>query len=359
MFSATLTKTTASRGGVNIPQMRYVSERLQSNCDRLVEFYQNSGGFVDARHILIRLLSGFTGAYSVTPGLYYDYVVNNYDNISRVEGITSGVARGAVHRNGSFYGRGSDEIYIAIESVTNPIRIAQEWKAQSPVKVMRHPYSDFNLNLPDGSGFAGGISVFTIDMPVLGLMFRSWLLEEEKKPSGTRETPAQFVYQYVLPGMLKSQANVAMMNRIINQFNGNEQISINKRRSMALPTPETYVNLVATQYVNWAINGNRNFEQILQTFPQPFASSIVNTVVPKGIARTRASRWATTVSEIPLLSFLLAVDHSTGSSANSEAKVDIRRDIRILDNERLFQGISGGVLESVRQELKDTVEVYL
>jgi hypothetical protein len=297
--------------------------------------------------------------YSVTPELYYDYVVNNYENFVRVMQITSGSSRGAVHRNGSFYGRGSDEIYIAVESVTNPSRVSQQWKSQQPVKVLRHPYSDFNLNLPDGSGFVGGVAVFSIDMPVLGLMFQAWLLEEEKKPAGTRETPAQFVYQYVLPGMLKSQANVALLNRVINDVTGTDQITLRKKHAMALPTPETYVNLVVTQYTNWAVNAGRSFEQLLQSFPQPFASNVVDTVVAKGVARTRQSRWATTVSEIPLLGFLMLIDHATESQANTEAKVDIARDIRILDNERLFQGVTGGVLESVRQDITDSIQQYL
>lgn len=357
MFTAILTKQTASRGGVALPQMRYVTERVGSNIDRLVDYYQNSGGFADSRHILIRALSNLTGIYTVPPGYYADYLLDYYDNSCRAEGITTATSIGAIHRNGHFYGRGSDEVYIAVESFGNADLITRNWRNQQPVKVLRHPYMDMNLNLPDGKGFIGGMAVFTIDFVVLGLMYRAWRLEEDRKPAGIRETLMQFIYQYVLPGMLRSQANVAMLNRIDAELNGLDTgLTVKKKIPVSLPTNDSYVNTVATQYVQWGLNGGRTFEQLIQSFPQPFGHSVSKAVVADGIVRTRQSRWATTIAEIPLLALLLEFDSKTESSANVGDKVDIRRDLRIMKGERTFQGIRGGVLDNIQAELTTLIQ---
>lgn len=357
MFTAILTKQTASRGGIALPQMRYVTERVGSNIDRLVDYYQNSGGFADSRHILIRALSNLTGSYTVPPGYYADYVLDNYDNSCRAEGITTATSMGAIHRNGHFYGRGSDEIYIAIESYGNANVITRNWRTQEPVKVLRHPYMDMNLNLPDGKGFIDGVAVFTIDFVVLGLMYRAWRLEEDRKPAGTGETLAQFIYQYVLPGMLRSQANVAMLNRVAAEVNGLDTgLVVKKKIPLSLPDNTSYVNTIATQYVQWALNSGRSFEQLIQSFPQPFSESVTDTVVASGIPRTRQSRWATTVAEVPLLAFLLDIDQETQSQANVGEKVDIKRDLRIMKTERTFQGVRGGVLSELQDELSSLIE---
>jgi len=364
MFTAILTKQTASRGGLALPQLRYVTERLESNYQRLREYYQNSGGAADSRHILIRALSNLTGNYRTAPELYYDYVLNNYDNACRPEGITTPFNVGAIHRNGHFYGRGSDEVYIAVEPVGRPMDIFRNWRTQCPVKVLRHPYMDLNLNLPDGRGFVAGTAVFSIDFPMLGVMYQAWRLEEDTKPRGTQETLNQFIYQYVLPGMLRSQANVGLMNRVFAMAEGFDTgIQVDKRHAMSLASAEGYVGTIAAQYDDWAVNSTRSFEQLLQSFPVVFKDkgmdTIADCVVPDGLFRTRQSKWASTIAQLPLVHWLLLVDRTTESHANVGEKDDIRRELRIMRSERTFQGVRGGVLDDIQDYITHNIAPYV
>jgi hypothetical protein len=364
MFTAILTKHTANRGGLALPQLRYVTDRLDANYRKLRDYYQNSGGAADSRHILIRALLNLTGNYRTEPELYYDYVLNNYANACRAEQITTYTNTGAVHRNGHFYGRGSDEIYIAVESIGKPRDIFQNWRNQCPIKVVRHPYMDFNQNLPDGRGFIGGIAVFTIDFPMLGVMYQAWRLEEDAKPRGTQETVNQFIYQYVLPGILPSQANVAMLNRVFALANGFDTgLQVKSRHSIAVATPETYVNTIAGVYDDWALNGGRSFEQLLQAFPIAVPDKTITTaadiVVVDGIPRNRHTLWATTVAQIPLVGWLLLIDQTTNAQANTDEKVDIRRDLRIMAGERMFQGVRGGALDDIQNEITEQIQKRL
>lgn len=359
MFTAVLTKHTASRGGVVLSQMRYVRERIQSNCERLTDYYQNSGGWVNSRHILIRLLSNLTVPMHTPTELYYEYVLDNYDTAGRSLGVTTAINKGAVHLNGSFYGMGSNELYLGIESVLNPEQVHNNWRQYQPIRVLRHPYCDLDMPFPDGRGFTGGVAVFTFDIPMMAVMYRAWNLEEAQKPAGQRETPAQFIYQYILPGILPSSVDVALFNRVVAASDNVSGEFVKKRHAIALPTVETNVGHVLDQYLDWAVNSRRTFQQLLDVFPQVFGETIVSTVTPRSLLRTRQNKWLTTVAEVPLVSWLLLIDSVTDSHANTEEKTELARDIRIMDNERLFQGTAGGVLADIRQDIRDNIEPYV
>lgn len=357
MFTDVLAVQGPQVGGPTLTPLRYIKERLNNNFTRMRDYYQQSGGWVDSRHILIKLLDNLSDGWYQPASVYYDLIIDRYDAACRAVGITTPTSSGYIPATGSFYGRSSKEVYIAVESYADPDRLSLDWKLQSPVKVIRNDYLSLDLHLPDNHGYSAGYAVFSIDVPVLGLMYRMWLREQLQRPEGMRGTPANFIYQYVLPGMLPSQCDVAFINLMRKEVVGIDGLPIQKRQVVNLATPYTFVNKVISTYVEWATIKPRNFSAILATFPQVFSQDVRKTVLT-GILPTTQDKWATTFGEIPLLETLLVFDMGTGHVANKQAEVEIQIALNRIRQERLLTGIRGDSSGYVNQDLLDHITPY-
>ena len=357
MFTDVLAVQGPQVGGPTLTPMRYIKERLNNNFVRMREYYQQSGGWVDSRHILIKLLDNLSDGWYHPASVYYDLITDRYDAACRAVGITTPTNRGYIPPTGSFYGRSSKEAYIAVESFVDPNRLSLDWKTQSPVKVIRNDYTSLDLHLPDNHGYSTGYAVFSIDVPVLGLMYRMWLREQLQRPEGMRGTPANFIYQYVLPGMLPSQCDVALINLVRKQVVGIDTLPIQKKQIVNLATPYTFVDKVISTYVDWATVKPRSFSGLLDTFPQVFSQNVRKTVLT-GVLPTTQDKWVTTFAEIPLLETLLVLDMSTGHVANKHAEVDIQIALKRISQERLLTGIRGDDSGYVSQDLLEHISPY-
>jgi hypothetical protein len=67
---------------------------------------------------------------------------------------------------------------------------------------------------PEGGNGSGFYSVWTIDIPLLAVMYKYWLLENSQRAAGTQESPNHFIGRYVLSNALYSQFTTTMWNML-------------------------------------------------------------------------------------------------------------------------------------------------
>lgn len=105
------------------------------------------------------------------------------------------------------------------------------WRRINSVRVCCHPYSDIDMNLPNGKypSNKSGYSVIDINIPALMLQYKYWaksrLAKDETK---VNIRPELFVGSVVIPNMLVSHMNVCFVNRFMDVSRG-VMVSVMKR----------------------------------------------------------------------------------------------------------------------------------
>lgn len=187
--------------------------KLEESLNRAIEYYQGNSTYLNNNHLLIRLVTSLTFDVGTPLDIVYRSISSNSDKIAHSLGITTDVNSGKIFTKELYT---SNCAFIST-TYSNPLSIPH-WKHIRAVRVMTHPHTTLNLVLPnrlhslDDSDY----SVVGIDIPLLAVQYQQWVLTQEAKTILERDTVAQFVLKWVLPGMLKEQIDISLRNRFTN-----------------------------------------------------------------------------------------------------------------------------------------------
>lgn len=196
-------------------QWEYSRNGLSQNMDLVRKFYQQAVQHANSENILVRLVYAMSILISSTPDRVYVDTVSRTTTLARTLGLTSSVSKGSVFGNHFF--SNSKEVVIAHSSLLKVDDVAADWKNMRPLRVLSHPFTDLWGNVPDGKPNAkDSLSFFSIDIPMLAVMYLCFMKEQElvAQNGGSRKTPAQFIYAYVLANTHKDMIDIAVFNRL-------------------------------------------------------------------------------------------------------------------------------------------------
>ena len=154
--------------------------KMKVSLHDVVMFYRNSSYFVKSNHLLVKMITS-------TPTMRHlnleDYMYFNMEftaNISRQFNITSSIVPGRSFYPGIFLGVDSEEVIVLTNNRFNIKKFEANWENYSPIRFMRHPKTDLNLNMPFGKSTSDelGTSVIFINFPMLMCQYRLWKNEK-------------------------------------------------------------------------------------------------------------------------------------------------------------------------------------
>lgn len=185
--------------------------KYKESIKKAIEYYQTYPMYLSNQHILTRLIQGFNFDANGTDFEIYKEVDSKRLRIASAYGFTSESNPGHLHTRG-FY---TKNCIIRIVHWTDPMNIPN-WRDIRAVRVLTHPYSSLKPILPhlfrtlDESLY----SVIGIDLGLLAVQYKGWLMEEKKKPETERKSVDNFITQVVMIGMFPEQFDIALRNRI-------------------------------------------------------------------------------------------------------------------------------------------------
>lgn len=287
----------------------YVRTGLTQNLGKIIQFYRRNPMAVQSDHFLIRLLQSITIPLNMTLERYYSNVDSLSLNLSMALKMTSSIYKGGVF-DGVFYGPGSPEILIAHDESFDPLKAHRNWKNLTPVKVLTHPFSDLSMNLPNGTkrSTETGISVFSIDIPLLAVMYRAWRLAEIEATVGTGDSlqsPMQFIHMYVLPNMLFSHMDHVLNNRMFNLITYQDNARMNSKHSFYLTDFSDKCDATQKTMINQLLAAKRNFVGILKSLPAMSRETMFEAMELPLVAPTRQVLWGLVVSRMLMLQLLI------------------------------------------------------
>ncbi len=323
----------------------YLKPVLERNLETVTEYYRRSPFAVKSQHFLVRLLHAITTPKSQELLRYYDNVDASCLNIAQTLGMTSAISKGHLW-NGVFYGKGNVEILIADNAPFDPIKANDNWETLEPIKVLRHPRSDLNLNIPNGfnSGIENGVCVILINIPMLAIQYRAWRRGENQKSYMTmtnERSIMQFLHMYPLTNMIHSHLDYALFNRINNLANGYPMGEATLKHPFYLIDYSKELNLFHEKTLESLRDTSKGFYDTLRTVPAISSDSMVDVMRLPDIAGTRQVVWALVLARLPALLFLFGMAKQHPSVKNGMEVNTVRRRLLQLRTENLMKSVLG------------------
>ena len=335
------TKKVESNNSVIRPANFELIRRIyQRELATIAQYYNSRVYTVKSNHILCRLLNtGYVPIeYSLERFLEAAYARAPY--LAKYFNFTSELGYGKVF-DGDFYGPGNDEIIIYNEDYFNPFEAAGNWKALQPLKVLEHPVSDFSLLLPNGNDHnsAKGLVVITINVPMLLVMYRGFLLSRSGRDSEQQLGISHFVHMYVLPSMMESHTDIVVLNRLKNLFYAAPMSQSTKHHPFPIVDYSDKVDRVNTDVLKHLKDTSRLYSQYLKCIPSMVNEDMQESLLMPDLAKTRQVWWALIMARLSTMKFLIDLGGEHGQDANGTYIHKLQIDIRQLRRESVLDSV--------------------
>lgn len=309
----------------------------------IVSYYNDRVYAVKSNHLLCRVLNTVGVPLQYELDRYTEASVARSPYVAKHFNFTSEINYGKFHE-GVFYGEGSKELIISNDIYYNPYEEYSRWKQIRAVEFLDHDISNLSLLLPDGhtSNSETGLAVISINLPLLLLQYRGFVLEQAAKISSgesVRLGVTHFVHMYVLPNMLQSHIEIAIFNRLNNLYTGAPMGESYKSHPFFISDYSNKVDSVLKIILKHIKDSGMLYYSMLKNIPSLFnEDGQVNFMMPD-MAKTRQCWWALYLTRLKMEKFLIDCggDRTAGNNGMylNKLKIDTKR---LLD-ENIMQSV--------------------
>lgn len=361
MYTLLNERVAPAKGIVSFPEFTYVKNGLSRNLETAVNYYRANPMAVNSSHLLVRLLQSISIPFGEDVIIYKDRVTDLALNLAMSLGLTSPIATGKTF-DGVFYGKGSSEILIAHIEEFDPRLSITNWQNLQPIRVLKHPRTDVAMLLPNGEvyGRESGLSVIAINIPMLACQYRQFCIQTAL----SKDTPLsvnQFVHMFVLPNMLSSQLDVAILNRTYALFRGWAVADAPASTPFAVPNYQANLDPVLNRVLQNAQRmTTHDFVNLLRGFPLVTANSLWDMAKLPQVIPTRQVTWALIIARLTLFELLVQINYVSRNENNGVSLNVIRKTMLELKSDQSMRGgLTSTDYRRVQDELKSDIEAYL
>lgn len=309
-----------------------IQRTYQREIAKIIDYYHSRVYAVPSNHLLCRML--ITGLISseLPMDRFMEIAYARSPYVAKHFNLTSEISYGRMF-DGVFYGEGNNEILLYSEEYFDPYEALVNWRNLEPVKVLEHSVSDFGLKLPNGERNSTGqdLCVISINLPMLLVQYRGFMVEQSRSSFAGNGALSEnhFVHMYVLPNMLRSHAELVILNRLKNLFYGAPMTQALTHHPFNVIDYGQRLDAVLKQVLKSINSTARPYAQYLQTIPSFYEESMQQYLQMPDLAKTRQVWWALFLTRLPVMQFLLDSGGENGLTANgtyiSKLKIDVKQ----------------------------------
>lgn len=295
----------------------YVRRMMRQNIATTIDYYRKHVFVVKSDHLLVRLLNSVPTPPTQSPYNYIDDIALNAVSMTSMLGWTGPYNVGRVFK-GLFFGAGSTELLISVNESFNPNHDEAQWWNVQAIKVLRSPKSDLALMLANGQTYSTqtGLSIFQIDIPRLALQYRSY-----KKWCSANDyagTTTQFVARFVIPNILYSQLDNAIIKRLMRLHYGqNDYTDVSfKYHPFNLANHTAHVDRGISKMLGNIRLAKADFDAMLECMDLITLTNAGEFLKIPEVSLTRQINWALQLARIDEVLFLIDLGQVKSSAAN-------------------------------------------
>ena len=316
-------------GAIGVSWFKETGARIAEDVGRVIDYYNTRTFPVKTDHILAKLIRTMNVPLAYDIDRYYEVASARALFVANTMEFTSSINTGRWFE-GIFYAN-CPELIIAYTGMDTPSELAKGWRQLQAVRVLECPISNMAYMLPNGQNHSTetGLAVIAIDLPALMIQYRCFMQQQQMRldEGGVEHLGIHhFVGKYVLPNMLHSQSDLAIINRLINLQNGAPMGESLKRHVFHISDYTTWLDRGLTEVLHRVSTLKMEYSNILLQIPHVFSD--VPLKMPD-TAETRQVWWALFITRFKAMQFLIDVAGENGKHYNqaliNTLKIDLKR----------------------------------
>lgn len=226
-------------------------------------------------------------------------------------------------------------LWIHNAEYISPSYAVNNWQLLEPVKVLWSNSPYMSMDVPSQNGTFNMYSVVTVDLPMLTLMYRGWLDDRKDVMRNNIDAAAfgeeNFIAMYVLPAMVRSQANITAVSALIALHKGEYEATTRVDSKIFLPSFSVDFKKVAEYAIKEVKDTKKQYVHILQALPSMQEGvSVLDSLILPDVLPTIQLEWALFVTRLPVIMFLLDIGGSNGRRANQGLINELKRNTKEL-----------------------------
>lgn len=327
---------------LHFPEMNYISRTYQRELDNVQDYYHNRVYTVKSNHILANLLTDLNVPMQYETEQYISVAEAKATYTAKASQLTSEVDHGKIHR-GCFYGGDVDEIIMVNTDPFDYLQAEKYWKNVVAVEVLLHPKSDLQMLLPNGKNtmLGDGLAVISINVPLLALQWRCFNLSQQARYIAGDGVLGlgHFIHMYVLPNMLGSHLDIAVLNRMMNLFYGAPMGVAMIHHAFPVIDYSQRVDRVLNDAIEMIQKKSLRYRWLLQNIPTVIYDDMQEALQLPDFAPTRQIQWAVLLSRLSIMKFLIDLGGEKSKQENRLELNALQRELRYLKNDSVYESV--------------------
>lgn len=325
------------RGGVLTPTswLNFQSVFKEQIIKPTLQYFRHRAPyFVRHQHIVNRLLMTLQTPQELPIERYASVVADDSIHVCGFLKITTPLQKGMVFKGG-FFSQTDSEIYIAANDYFDAEAVHNNWKSVTPIVPLIHPKTDLSLPILNGQDYGEekGLSVILVSPAMLAVQYRAF--KQAAEASQTDADMTCFLSRYVVPNMMVSTFELAMLNRLINRFYGFPVADLKQETYHMVRPDETalaYADKLIDQVLENITKCKNRFEVILHHIPNIRKTDAMGLLKMPDIMPTRQVDWALHLARLKYYSFLIDVANSQPGRPNQVSINQTHRGLKMYDS---------------------------
>jgi len=259
----------SNRGEIDVPNILRLRNVYKGYYDYYLYFLTTHPKYINSNHLLIKVLYTLMDYVTIKTDLHR-LIEDNHTKICSAARITSSFTKGMIYTK-LFY-----TTNCAVLSTTFTDK-QLDWRNERPVRCLNHPFTTMEIFLPPlGNDIIDNrFSAIGIDLFKLARQLRGWLHEQDTNAELTHESLSEFIGQYVLPGMMPEQIDIALRNRIIHLALGEDIPDPTKRERQNIKSIEETIDHELTHLLVKLRTRRLPYYNTLEQIPLLFSDNVM------------------------------------------------------------------------------------
>lgn len=324
-----------------IPDWDYIKRYYNdTEIPKFINHYQENTYPTASNHLLVKIIQTANLPFAMDYDTYVEKARYAGRRISNGVGICHPTANGRMFHPGVFYNSRSYEVIIGHGERFNVDDAVKNWRELSPIRVLRHDFSDLSMARLNGNYpvLKDSVAVIAINLPMLLLQYRRFSEEEGKNAQGSIEPLSAFAGRYPITNALRSHLDWCVWNRWATYCRGEkfDKVSGNTH-------PFATIDFGPRMDRVWGKLGDTFFDRkpsftdMLRVVPMLSVDTMYERVKLPDIVQTRYVNWGLGVALLPVIGYLVDLNTQFANPINEPYLNQIRRDLMRITHDNVFR----------------------